>query len=362
MADAKLGRAVIEVVVDGDQMTAAFAKGEKATQDYTDRVAKTLSNVGQKMTLAVSAPLTGLAVLAVKAASDTAESVDKMGRVFGKAAGTVDAFSKNAAKGLGMSRQRALEATSTFGNFFNTIGLAPEKSAGMSTALVQLAADLASFNNVDPQEALDKLRSGLAGESEPLRAWGILIDAASTKQKALQMGLIGVGEELTQQAAVQARYALIMEQTATAQGNFRDTADGLANSTRITKAELEDAAATLGEHLLPLAKQGIDVVDQLAEAFNGLDKNTQGSIVTIGLYAIALGPILATLGKIITAAKVVGPLLSSPWVLAGAAIAGGIIALGNVRAWATARPGARRRSAICGDQCAGAGQATADRH
>ena len=52
------------------------------------------------------------------------------------------------------------------------------------TSLRPLAADLASFNNIDPTEALDKLRSGLVGEAEPLRSVGVLLNEAAVQAKA----------------------------------------------------------------------------------------------------------------------------------------------------------------------------------
>ena len=103
----------------------------------------------------------------------------------------------------------------------------------MSTGLVQLAADLASFNNLNPEEVFLKLQSGIVGEVEPMRALGVNLSAAAVNAKALQMGLVNANGELTEQAKIMARYALIMEQTGNAQGDFARTSDGLANSTRI---------------------------------------------------------------------------------------------------------------------------------
>ena len=122
----------------------------------------------------------------------------------------------------------------------------------MSTSVVELAGDLASFNNVSPQEALEALRSGLVGETEPLRRFGVNINDAALKAQALKDGLIkSTKEGLTPAQKAQAAYSLIMEQTKTAQGDFARTSDGMANKTRIASAQFKDAAASLGNDLLP---------------------------------------------------------------------------------------------------------------
>src|SRR3989304_383720 len=210
---------------------------------------------GGILTAGVTLPLVGMATVAVKAASDLAESMNKVNVVFGESAVEVKEFSENAASSLGMSNQAALEAAGTFGNLFTSMGLTRDEAAGMSTDLLTLAADLSSFNNIDPTVALEKLRSGLVGEVEPLRALGVNLSEAAVEAKALELGIIDAGEEMTSAQKVTARYALIIEQTKNAQGDFARTSDGLANSTRILKAQFQDAAAELGQALLPGARR-----------------------------------------------------------------------------------------------------------
>lgn len=189
----------------------------------------------------------------VEAASDTAEAVSKVGVVFGDSAGKVRDFAETAATSMGASRLEALNAAGTFGNLFTTMGLAQTAAADMSVEVVKLAGDLASFNNIDTADALEKLRAGLVGEAEPLRALGVNLNAAAVEAKAMEMGLARTRAELTDSAKVQARYALILEQTTTAQGDFERTSDGLANTQRTLNAQLADLQAEIGEELLPVA-------------------------------------------------------------------------------------------------------------
>src|SRR3546814_3222598 len=95
----------------------------------------------------------------------------------------------------------------------------------MSQIFAQLAQDLVSFYNVDTETAIQKLRSGLSGESEPLRDFGVFLTEANVKAKALEMGLTGVGDELTEQEKILARYQLVLEATKNAQGDGARTSE-----------------------------------------------------------------------------------------------------------------------------------------
>lgn len=195
---------------------------------------------------------------AVEAASDLDETISKSRVVFGDAADGVEAFGNTAADAMGMSKQAAIEAAASFGNVFKGVGIGQQKAASMSETLVKLAGDLASFNNIDPTEALDKLRSGLAGESEPLRSVGVFLTEAQVKAKGMQLGLADAHGELSEGAKILARYQLILDQTGTAQGDFARTSDGLANTQRRLDAKLEDSQARFGKSFEPVAKGAAD--------------------------------------------------------------------------------------------------------
>lgn len=104
-----------------------------------------------------------------------------------------------------------------------SMGIAGDTAYDLSTSLVLLAQDMASFYNMDTEEAFVKLRAGITGETEPLKALGILVDENTVSQYAYQNGLAETGEELTQQQKVLARYYAILDQTSTAQGDLART-------------------------------------------------------------------------------------------------------------------------------------------
>ncbi len=143
-------------------------------------------------------------------------------------------------------------AAATFGNLFVSMGLSTDSSADMSMNLVELAADLGSFNNMSTDEALEKLQAGMLGSAEPMQSLGVNMNAAMVSAKALEMGLAATTAELTPAMLAQARYAIILEQTTTAQGDFSETSSGLANQTKIQEAQWKELQTTLGTALLPV--------------------------------------------------------------------------------------------------------------
>src|SRR3954453_17612132 len=169
----------------------------------------------------------------VTQASDLSESTSKVGAVFGDSAQSVLDFAANASTAFGQTRGQPLEAAGTFGNLLRSIGLTSSQAADMSTSMVGLASDLASFNNTDPAEALEALRAGLTGETEPLKRYGINLNDATLKAEAMRLGLDTTGSTLSANTKAQAAYSLIMQQSSLAQGDFARTSSGLANQQRI---------------------------------------------------------------------------------------------------------------------------------
>ena len=293
--------------------------------------------------LAVAGGVAAIGVASIKFASDLDEARNKSNVTFGAFGDQVEEFASTAAQNFALSERAALEYSGTLGTILNASGLAAKASADMSVEMVKLASDLASFNNIPIEEALNKLRSGLVGEAEPLRTVGVLISQAALETKALEMGIGDLNGVLTEGEKVAVRYALIMEQTTSQQGDFARTSESVANQLKIAQAQMEDAAATLGTQLLPIATKVIKAFSELVGWFASLDETAQKNIlimggVVLGLAAIglALPPVIAGFGLLSAAVGVLNAafllLLANPIVAAMAAIVVGLVA---VTAWYT---------------------------
>jgi hypothetical protein len=279
---------------------------------------------------------------AVDAASDLGEAVNASRETFGATSAEIEEFGATAASAFGLSKTAAIQGSIGFGAMFQSAGLANEAAAEMSTTMVGLAGDLASFRNEDPSAMLDRLRSGLAGESEPLRRFGIFLSEAAVQSKALEIGIAAAGEELTDAQKIQARYAIILEQSTKAQGDFaRTLGESLPNQMRAFNAELENLLADLGEAFLPILTEIMQVIrgllplltlaaenlDLIAIALGGilLAKAAPTILFNIALALEAIGSSTAagTLTTIAAKAQALGAAATGPTLLAGAAIAVG---------------------------------------
>lgn len=187
----------------------------------------------------------------IGAASDLAEAGSAVGEIFGTSFGKIDSFAKGASTALGQSQLEALNAAKTFGIFGQAAGLSGDDLAGFATGLATTASDLASFNNTSPEEAIQAIGAALRGESEPIRKYGILLDDATLRAKALEMGIYDGEGALTQQQRVLAAQAAILERTGAATGDFERTSGGLANQQRIMAAQFTNLQASIGQAFLP---------------------------------------------------------------------------------------------------------------
>ena len=262
------------------------AKGfEKATREFKSLATNSERSafVIKKAFLPAVATLGVLATAGVKAAnmaSDLNEETSKTRVVFGEASDSVLEFSKNAAKSLGQSQTQALKAAGTFGVLGQAAGLTGTDLTDMAVKFTTLASDLASFNNTTPEDAILALGAGLRGEAEPLRRYGILLNDATLRQKALELGLIQTTKNaLTPQQKSLAAQAVIFEKSIIQQGDFARTASGAANQQRILNAQIDDAKTKIGQGFLPV----MEVAVSLLAKFAGFAKDNAPLIVALSL-------------------------------------------------------------------------------
>ena len=185
-------------------------------------------------------------------AASMEESLSKNRVVFGESSKAIEAFAETSLHSFGVTERAALEATGVIGTLGTAMGMTATDSAEMATTLVGLAGDMSSFNDASVEETLTAIQAGLRGEAEPLRRFGVLLDAATLKAKALQKGIItSTKEALTPQQKALAAYAVILEQTTVQMGDFERTADSATNQSKLLAGEWDKIQTQIGEALLP---------------------------------------------------------------------------------------------------------------
>ena len=190
-----------------------------------------------------------------------------------------------------------------FGDMATSMGYSQDAAAQMSMALVNLAADLASFKNIGIDQASTALKSIFTGETESLKELGVVMTQANLEAYALAEGYTTAYTAMDQAQQVAVRYQYVLANTQNAQGDFARTSDSTANQLRIFRESLKEAAATAGDELLPVITPIIGKLNELIQTFGDLDEGTQKAVVQTGLFLAALGPMLKVTGGITTAVK-----------------------------------------------------------
>lgn len=285
----------------GEKATKGVGSAESASVNF----GTTMRNLIAGGTLvAVGKQLLDISTASINVASDVEEAASKFSYVFGPAAEdlgqTLDAFAEDANRSGFALRSMAADV----GALTEPILGSKEAAADMSAEVAKLAIDLASFNNVAEADALQALRAGLIGEAEPMRQFGVLLSAAAVDAEVLASGVVNTKNEITDAMRVQARYNLIMEQTATAQGDAIRTSDSYANQQRNLEAAVTDLQVAFGEKLLPVATalaEGLaeDVVPALQDMITELDNADAFDSMANGIKSVtsAVAPAIQFMTK-----------------------------------------------------------------
>lgn len=217
---------------------------------------------------------------ALSMASDLEEVQNVIDVTFGDSAGKIQTFADTASAKFGLTELQVKQFSGTFGSMAKSMGLSTDAAADMALDMTALTADMASFYNLDHDTAFEKLRSGLSGETEPLKALGINMSVANLEAFALAEGIETAYDKMTEAERVQLRYNYIMSATSDAQGDFERTSDGFANQLRLLSNNIDSLTTSIGSALLPAATMGLQAINSLFTL--GADSKTLAEIKAIG--------------------------------------------------------------------------------
>lgn len=316
---AKKAAISILMTADAAKAKAAFADIEKRAGSLSNQMGNVAKAIGGAF---ATQKIVSFAKSAIAATSDLAESANAVQVTFGEAAAGIQEFGENAASAVGMSKREFNAFAVQFAGFTKQIAGANGDVVATTTELTTRIADFASVMNLDIPRAAQIFQSSLAGSTEPIRAFGIDLSAAAVAAYAVENGIAESAATMTEAQKVQARYALLMEETAKTAGDFANTSDSLANQQRILKADFENTRAEIGEALVPVMSQLLDVVKVLMNAFNALPgdlkkvvviavlagtafKSASTSLQGLGVAAGKANKALGAVGLVLTAAVTV---------------------------------------------------------
>lgn len=262
-------------------------------------VSKKLTEIGGSMTLKVTAPIVAAFTASVKGASDLNETVSKTGEVFKEQSDMVMDWSEGSIESMGLAQGTALDMASTFGDMGTSMGQTRAEASEMSTSLVQLAADMASFKNISTDRAATALTAIYTGETEALKSLGIVMTQANLEAFALSQGITTQISAMSQAEQVQLRYQYVMAQTANAQGDFARTGGSLANQSRKLVQSIKQLGESFGKLLLPAVTNVVATIQGAVQWLTEDDSGLKQVILTIAGVVAAIGPLLLVGGQVI---------------------------------------------------------------
>ena len=296
----------INITGDSSKLKNALSSASSKLSSFGSK----MQGVGKSLTTRLTLPLAVAGGAAVKFASDFQESMNKVDVAFGKSKKEVKDFAKTTLKQFGIAEGSALDMAALFGDMATSMGLNQSAASDMSTSLVGLAGDLASFKNIGIDQATTALAGVFTGETESLKRLGIVMTQANLESFAMERGMNANIKTMTQAQKVALRYKFIMEATSNAQGDFGRTSGGAANQMRIFQESLKELSAKFGQVILPVFTKLVSFANGLLQKFAELSPTTKKLIVVFSGIAAALGPVLYILGTLVTLAPAIGTALT----------------------------------------------------
>jgi phage-related minor tail protein len=305
--ESKLGhyeRQLKDVNVQLDTFEQKVQAASKKLQDAGKKISEAgqkLQGVGKNLMTSVTLPIVGAGAAAFKFAADLEDAMGASDQIFKDASKEVKNWADSLESYYGIAESEALTYANTMGAMLQNIGgLTEQEAAKQSQILVQLAGDLAAMFGGTTESAVQALTGALKGNNQMLDNYGMGVNDATIKAKALEMGLYDGTGAMDLQTKQAATLALIMEQTADAQGQASRESEGASGSMRALTTELKNLASEIGEVLLPIITPFITKLKEIIQKFSELSPETKENIVKIGLLVAAIGPALVIIGKLIT--------------------------------------------------------------
>ena len=205
--------------------------------------------------------------------NQTSQYIQKMNQfksIMGDSAKEAQGFIDKAERILGLDPEQMMGSLSSFQTLTRGFGIASDEAYKMSKNLTQLAADMSSFTGESMDLALQRLKSGISGEIEPMRKWGIALDQATLQERAHALGINKKVSEMTRAQKTELAYYQIMHATQYAQGNMARTLLTPASALRIVQTEFKQLGRAMGSVFIPIAMKIIPVIRAITQILTEL--------------------------------------------------------------------------------------------
>lgn len=274
-----------------------------------------LANLGEKALYFLIDSL----MQSIEFASNLAEVQNVVDVSFGKSAEAVNEWAQGALRAYGLNELSAKKFAGTMGAMLKSSGVANDKVMEMSTTLAGLAGDVASFYNLQSEEAFNKIRGGISGETEGLKQLGINMSETNLSTFALSKGMDKLYKDMSYGEKVMLRYEYLLDVTKDAQGDFSRTIGSFANQSKLFAEGLKQITALFANNFVPIIAIALQVVNKL---FLFITENWGAvNTVLLGVVALILTYVIPALYRVAASYVSMGYKAASAWLIANWPIA-----------------------------------------
>ena len=281
----------------------SFDKEIKNVDKSSDKASKSFLGFGEGVKkvfkvgagLLASIGIAGALGQSIELASSLSEVQNVVDTTFASSSVQIDTWSKTALNSFGLSELQAKQFSGTMGAMLKSTGLTGGSIVDMSKKLTGLSGDIASFYNISQEDAFEKIRSGISGEAEPLKALGINMSVANMEAFAMSQGIKTAYSKMSQAQQATLRYNYILKATKDVQGDFSKTSGGFANQLRLAKTNIQQMGASIASHALPFLSKLL----QLFNRYVTIDSLNMAFVGIIGTIK-KLGPLKSIVSDVIT--------------------------------------------------------------
>lgn len=175
---------------------------------------------------------------------------------------------------FGTNKTETLYMQGIFQSMGETVGIKDKYSAIMSETMTKLTYDLASLYNKGEEATAEAIRAGVyAGQTKPLRSFGIDVTQMSMQPILNELGIDRQVKELSQAEKEILRYLATLKQAKIAMGDFANNLESPANQMKIFKQQLVETKVALSSlfigtfaKILPYANAILMVIKEVTKA------------------------------------------------------------------------------------------------
>ena len=300
-------RNVIKLEGEGSSKAKDLAAQYKKQQDVLSKLSSTTTKFSVRVTNLIKSFVSAQAIVylvqksfylltdgiraASEAAAEAEETANLFNTTFSNIATTANGVANAMSSALGISTAAAQQALGTFGDLAMGYGQTQSAALEFAESAVTLGLDLISFKNItgDTTQILQALASGLVGNYENFRKWGIIVTMTEVNARLAAKVYDKLTGSALQFAKIQETLAIVQEKSANAQGDMEKTLDSTANVTRrVTEANKEllaNIGSGINQVLTPLKLMWLDIAESINKAQKAQELYNAGQ-KNIGVYDI----------------------------------------------------------------------------